>query len=259
MELNIGVMIFQIIALFLMILVFILIPLFIIKYLKQQKKTSNSMADNRKEQKEDGLVWYASYGSNLNDERFLCYIKGGRPDGSTKIENGASDKTLPRKDRSIKVPYPLYFAKYSSRWNGAVAFIGKKKDEQNYSYGRMYLITKEQFVDVVKQENSTSDILIDFKELEKQGQLMIRKSWYGNIIYLGEEEGYPIYTFTAYWDMEDAFLAQPSVAYLKMLMIGLIRLNFSTEEIIEYFSNKPGVKDQYSEAQLKNIVDQLYL
>src|ERR1039457_5739089 len=32
------------------------------------------------------LVWYASYGSNLAyQERFLCYIKGGTPAGSRKM------------------------------------------------------------------------------------------------------------------------------------------------------------------------------
>jgi len=24
-------------------------------------------------------VWYAGYGSNLNKQRFMCYIKGGTP------------------------------------------------------------------------------------------------------------------------------------------------------------------------------------
>ena len=32
-------------------------------------------------------LWYASYGSNLNLDRFMCYIVGGKPKNSTKIEN----------------------------------------------------------------------------------------------------------------------------------------------------------------------------
>ncbi|MBL0236650.1 MAG: hypothetical protein IPQ02_08595 [Saprospiraceae bacterium] len=33
-------------------------------------------------------IWYASYGSNLLEERFQCYIKGGMPKGSTKTYLG---------------------------------------------------------------------------------------------------------------------------------------------------------------------------
>ena len=29
-------------------------------------------------------VWYASYGSNLARDRFLCYLEGGRPKGATR-------------------------------------------------------------------------------------------------------------------------------------------------------------------------------
>lgn len=75
-------------------------------------------------------VWYASYGSNLNRDRFLCYIKGGKPKGSEKAEIGCEDKALPIKEATYIMHYPLYFAKSAVRWqNQGVAFIGLKQDE----------------------------------------------------------------------------------------------------------------------------------
>ena len=230
----------------------ILITLLIAKYFSKKPKLQVAQI------KEKGLVWYASYGSNLNEERFLCYIQGGKPDGSKKVERGARDKTPPRQNLGIQIPYPLYFAKYSKRWGGAVAFIDKVKNEQNTTYGRMYLITEEQFIDVVNQENSTNDLTIDLDQVKIHGQLSVRQSWYGNIIYLGEKDGYPIFTFTANWDLKDINLHIPSEAYLKMLISGLKKLNILTDqEIVDYFMNKPGVKDNYSTRQIEEIIEQM--
>ena len=70
------------------------------------------------------LVWYASYGSNLCEDRFLCYIKGGMPQGSKKMHLGCSDKTAPRATQNIIINRALYFAKEYSSWGkGGVAFI----------------------------------------------------------------------------------------------------------------------------------------
>ena len=55
-------------------------------------------------------VWYVGYGSNLNKQRFLCYILGGTPKYGCKSNQGCTNKALPPEDRSIKIPYGLYFA-----------------------------------------------------------------------------------------------------------------------------------------------------
>ena len=44
-----------------------------------------------------GLVWYACYGSNLLKERFLCYIRGGRPIGAQRTFYGCKNKKEPKK------------------------------------------------------------------------------------------------------------------------------------------------------------------
>src|SRR5436305_7842838 len=99
-------------------------------------------------------IWYASYGSNLSyQKRFMCYIAGGRPAGSQNTNPGCRDKTPPIDNKPIAIHLDLYFAEYSQWWNGGVAFI-KRGNERSKTLGRIYLITDDQFNDVVLQENS---------------------------------------------------------------------------------------------------------
>ncbi|GAK12751.1 hypothetical protein [Geomicrobium sp. JCM 19039] len=115
-------------------------------------------------------VWYASYGSNLHHDRFLCYIEGGTPEGSEKTEIGCTDPTNPVKSEKEMLPYPLYFAKQSQRWqNEGVAFIGTKPIANTETYSRKYLITKEQFLEVVQQENNGIDVSLDLKQVMANG------------------------------------------------------------------------------------------
>lgn len=71
----------------------------------------------------------------------------------------------------------MYFAKSSGNWeNGGVAFIKTNLDEKKQTLGRMYLITKEQFIDVVKQEtNFKGELMIDFDRAISVGSLFLEK------------------------------------------------------------------------------------
>ena len=191
------------------------------------------------------LVWYASYGSNLlYEDGFLGYIEGKVRRGCREPEKGCKDKTPPRTDKTIDIPFPLYFAERSSKWNnGGVAFISLSRDENNPTVGRMYLITEEQFIDVVKQENGNQEISIDFEEVKRKGSKVFRKSWYGNIVYLGDDEGYPIFTFTHYKDIEDQAFNFPSDEYIQIIVAGLKEtLNWTKEEIADYLIRKHGIR-----------------
>jgi len=55
-------------------------------------------------------IWYVGYGSNLSKQRFLCYILGGTSKYGKRSNHGCTNKALPLEDRSIKIPYGLYFA-----------------------------------------------------------------------------------------------------------------------------------------------------
>ena len=122
----------------------------------------------------EDLVWYASYGSNLLYDRFMCYINGGTPEGSSKRCEGCSDRTPPQDRKSITIPHELYFAENSRSWEGkGVAFVKSQRNENFQTLGRMYLITREQFVQIVRQENGRSPdysrIAVDFEETIAHG------------------------------------------------------------------------------------------
>ena len=127
-------------------------------------------------------VWYAGYGSNLHEQRFLCYLKGGTPRFGTRLANGCTDKTLPTENKPIMIPHQLYFAlpgknRGTPNWGiGGVAFIEPNENEAAKTFCRMWKLTKEQYEEVKDQEG---------------------RSWYGKEIRLGDDCGIPIYPTVA--------------------------------------------------------------
>lgn len=202
-------------------------------------------------------VWYASYGSNLLEDRFNCYIQGGQPKGSNNIYKGCTDKTLPTESEEIYIKSELYFANKSKSWNGSgVGFIKTDFNENKSTLGRMYLITQEQFVEVVKQEtNNNSDLNIDFEKAKKSGSIIFRKkSWYGNLLYLGEQNGNPIFTFTNERNLNDKINA-PNKEYLSMIISGIKETyNLSDLEIKEYLEEIEGIKGNPIEKELGKLI-----
>jgi hypothetical protein len=163
-------------------------------------------------------VWYASYGSNLNEARFLTYIKGGSPDGTNSSHQGARDKTSPKDSTPIRFNGRMHFAGTSYKWGrGGIAFIDK--DTSGHALGRAYLITFEQFEDVVAQENgkATGSVTISGIETLKKGSTEVGAGLYNNLIHIGDYRGYPVFTFTSSFTAKDAVAdAQISTSYKKM-------------------------------------------
>lgn len=189
-------------------------------------------------------IWYASYGSNISTERFMCYIQGGKPEGATRTYQGCKDQSPPIDQKSIQIPHELYFAKSAGVWNGGgVCFINPKKNENANTLGNMYLITRQQFMEVVQQENNTKDpIEIDFDRAQNQKSLVIKEnSWYGNLLSLGEKDEAPIFTFTNenYLSSE---INPPNHHYLKTIIKGLLATHqLSQLELEAYFLSKKGI------------------
>ena len=202
---------------------------------------------------QDLHIWYASYGSNIFQDRFHCYIQGGKPKSSDTVYSGCSDKTLPIDNEDFYIPSELYFAKRSIKsWNGGgVGFIANKFGNER-TLGRMYLITKEQFIDVIKQEsNIEQEIKIDFDIVISQGSFVLKEiKWYNKIIYLGNQSGHSIFTFTHDGDYFNE-INKPDKNYLKLIMQGLKEItNFNEYDIAEYFENMKGISGQYSKDEL---------
>jgi hypothetical protein len=193
------------------------------------------------------LVWYSSYGSNLLRERFMTYIKGGQPPGSTKTYQGCRDMTEPRSDRaSVLRDLHLYFAAYSRQWDGPVAFVRARGGRQ--TLGRMYLITDDQFNDVVLQENGRDSgwgrLCPPFEEMNAG----TNTSWtlpgirlYGRLLRLGTDGGHPVLTFSA--TREDFPIGPPGAAYLALIVAGLAETypRMSAKDIREYLATADGM------------------
>ena len=203
-------------------------------------------------------VWYACYGSNLLEERFLCYIKGGRPKGALTTYVGCTDKAIPTDNEDFYICSELYFAKESGNWdNGGVAFIRTFFEPQASTIGRIYLVTKGQLIDIARQETNTkNELTIDFDKAIEDGYYIFKqKSWYGNLVYLGQQNDYPIFTLTNENDLQP--LTKPSRNYIKTISEGIKEAhNFDDKTILEYLGSKGGVKDNYDNKELLDIISE---
>lgn len=202
-------------------------------------------------------VWYASYGSNILEKRFLCYIGGGKPEGAQRYYEGCKNQALPKANKRITINSELYFAKNSKTWNGGgVGFIKPVFDDKSKTLGRMYLIKVDQFVQLLKQEmRFKGELAIDFKKVIEKGSVIIKeKVWYGRLVFLGMEEGHPIFSFT-----NEKFLREdispPNEHYLKIIMEGLKETyNMTDVEIQEYLKSKLGVSNADIETALAALI-----
>jgi hypothetical protein len=206
------------------------------------------------------LVWYASYGSNLKRERFMCYVKGGILPGSAKRNKGCfRDKNDPIEFQQISLNYELYFAGQSGTWgNGGVAFL---RGEGGHTLGRMYLIIDEQFNDVVIQENSKepdgSRFVPAFNQLVSQPQSILPGDpWYGKLLNMGSEGGWPILTFTtAGADLQHPPTA-PSEQYVKVIASGIKETypEMSDDDIVAYLYRAAGIRGNIDLAKISDLV-----
>lgn len=201
------------------------------------------------------LIWYASYGSNICHERFLCYIIGGKVPAADRIYLGCQDKSFPVATEEIYIQSALYFAKSSSLWGGGgVGFLKNGFGGREQSMGRMYLITQEQFKDVVRQETIREVINIDFDyAIESGGYVFAERSWYGRIVYIGTQDQYPIFTFT---NEKDLVPTKPAPEYLNIIGKGIKEVYpLTNEEIADYFLKCDGINNCYKIDELRDIIN----
>lgn len=124
--------------------------------------------------RQEDLVWYAAYGSNTDEKRFLYYIRGGTYPGNGKQYTGCRDKTPPIASMPVQLHYERYFAKRSPGWDmKGVAFLDM--DRPGVTRGRAYLITREQYQDIRNQEGP---------------------NWYNEDALLGTYHGIPVRTLS---------------------------------------------------------------
>lgn len=198
------------------------------------------------------LVWYACYGSNMDLNRFMKYIKGGcLPNRVDPYLPCPTDIKSPRKKEKYIINRRFYFAKGSKTWstkdaNGniikkhGVGFISNKLNIKNRTYARLYLISKDQFRHLFEQENARdTPCTINYAEIKKNKKqdfnyLRTGNEWfYGRIIQLERYyKGYPILTFTAQKEFPKN---KPMPAYVKLISAGIKKTHkVSNAEIAAY-------------------------
>ncbi|XP_027068383.1 histone deacetylase 5-like isoform X1 [Coffea arabica] len=197
-------------------------------------------------------IWYATYGSNMRESRFLCYIEGGQVEGMQKQCVGSVDKSPPKESCWRTFPHRLFFARdYTATWGpGGVAFLHPESNSEDKAYLRLYRITLEQFNDVLVQENILSSRtgplfgLKDLQSIEDKKCISIeaiKRGWYHNVLYLGKEDNLPVITMTCTLYSVDNFksgkfpMCAPGRGYANTLIMGLVEGNrLSNEEAVAY-------------------------
>lgn len=184
-------------------------------------------------------VWYASFGSNMLQSRFLCYIEGGQVEGMKRPCSGSVDKSPPKETKWRIVRHRLFFGHdSSSTWGkGGVAFLHHESSNEETAHICLYRITLEQFNDILFQENhfsSNTSCLFGPKDLENiqtegsNSREVLNGGWYRNICYLGNERDIPIITMTCspsdVMDFKSGRLplCAPSKEYATVLVKGLV-------------------------------------
>lgn len=201
--------------------------------------------------------WYASYGSNISKTRFDCYITGGRPTGSAKEYEGCSNKTLPISQYVFTTPRELYFAKRSKSWsNGGVGFITRNEVTDNPTICKAYLISVDQFIEIALQESSGLNREdFDFQKCYEDGYYEMNcNSWYGLLLFLGLNKGFPIFTFTNCKTLYSE-INKPDEYYLLNIITGLKELNYKKKYIVSYLESKRGIKEYFTHSDLVSLVE----
>lgn len=170
------------------------------------------------------LVWYACYGSNCSPARFRAYLEGGSPPGGSHVHRGSRDASRPVASGPITFPHAVCFRGHSVGWGGAPAFLEHAAAESG-ALGRRYLITREQFEDVLAQENRIDDsAVVDAGRPVGDRQLVYDRP-YGQVLTLAPVDGHPVLTFTSEQPPEVREPGPPSAAYLGTIVRGLAEIH----------------------------------
>jgi hypothetical protein len=201
-------------------------------------------------------VWYVAYGSNLSRERFCHYIRGGRPDGSERDLPGCQDTSDPLDSFGVMIDGGVYFAGHSSGWRAGMAFYDPGATGEVAA--KAYLITAEQFVDVLAQETRQSPgITLDLAPAFRGSRYSEGVGGYSILVRVGERRGVPLVTFTRDPDTAPD-LAAPSAAYLTAMATGLREAHgWSHGQINRYLSALPGTARKGSEKETRRVDVQL--
>ncbi|MGX1752143.1 hypothetical protein [Sphingobacterium sp. NPDC055346] len=91
--------------------------------------------------------------------------------------------------------------------------------------------------------------------ISKGSYIFKEKSWYGNLLFLGEQSGFPIFTITNEFNIQKS--NNPASSYLRTIVKGIKEIQqLENIEIFEYLSNKEGITGFYDDVVLKKIIEE---
>jgi hypothetical protein len=198
-------------------------------------------------------VWYAAYGSNLDPDRFACYLRGGCPPGATRTYPGTRDRGDALEDRALVLSGRLSFAWKSPTWGGGIAFY--EPGGETTVLARGYLLTAAQFSDVIEQEMwRAPSVDHDFAEVLGSGRQVIGPGRYETLHLAGEVDGRPVVTF-ATEDVAALGLRAPTAAYVATIARGLRRTHgIDDAAIVDYLLACPGTRPGWTPEELAAVV-----
>ena len=196
-------------------------------------------------------LWYVAYGSNLSLDRFRVYLQGGRPVGGARDYPGCRDPLGPERHVSLMVPGGLRFVGVSSVWGGGMAVYDASADGEIAA--RAYLITAEQFIDVLAQEMRVEPGLeVNLALVRETGWHSLGPGRYQTLAHLGTRDDLPMLTFTSA-DVDHRVNA-PSAGYLRMIATGLRESHgWSQTAIGRYLAQFPGAAGVWSPGSIEGL------
>jgi hypothetical protein len=177
----------------------------------------------------NALVWYVAYGSNLSQDRFACYLQGGRPAGARRSYPGCRDRTPPRDVVGLRLPGRVHFGGLSRVWGGGLAFLDPAAGDGEV-VARGYLIGTDQLDEV--------------------------HSWelrYDSRSHVGDRDGLPMVALTSSEHHEPA---APSAAYLRTILSGLTDGLLEEDAAITYLLSAPGVDLRWDRESIGALAEQ---
>ncbi|GAA1446202.1 hypothetical protein GCM10009641_69260 [Mycobacterium cookii] len=198
---------------------------------------------------DDGLVWYASFGSNLSRARLGCYISGGTPPGARRSYEGCRDRTPPRDHRTTTLPGHLRFAGESTVWGGGMAFYSRSGE--GIVHARAYLLGVEQLVDLVAQEARQpvgTALALAADGPTRHGLSAV----YDVLMDLGRLDGRRVLTLSS---SRHHPLRPPSRAYLRTMVDGLTDgFGLDEDALVGYLASAEGMLPTWPEEALRKVL-----
>ena len=196
-------------------------------------------------------LWYVAYGSNLSLNRFRVYLQGGRPVGGARDYPGCRDPLGPEQAVSLTIPGGLRFVGVSSVWGGGMAVYDASAAGEIAA--RAYLITAEQFVDVLAQEMRLEPGLdVNLALVRETGWHSLGPGRYQTLAHVGTRDDLPMLTFTS--ADSDHQVNAPSEGYLRTIAVGLRESHGWTKAAIgRYLAQFPGAAGVWRPGSIEHL------